>query len=212
MKNPLLIPFLAILLTIFVVSFISKQEKTTNEKLFREYLRGFKQAKFPLELTAKIATFNPQRVIPKKFNKFLPDDMKTHFMTRVPMRFHNEYAHKLVENDSIVAVVCGSISTPLDTNAKKFLSYTKIMIIYDKKGNILGNYQIASNSRWNYGVANINDSLVCKTLYYEKYKDATKKAEIAELHDFKISPSGKIIGIKQEIYLPSITMKRADFW
>ena len=137
MKNPLLIPFLAILLTVFVVSFISKQEKNTDESLFREYLRGFKQAELPLKVKANSESFNYKNKIDDRFDNFFSEEMNSRRMGRKSVHFVNEYLEKIAETNEIIVVLCGSMSN--NGYSKESVSpknYRKTIIIYDKKGRV----------------------------------------------------------------------------
>ncbi len=195
MKNPLLIPFLAVLLTVFVVGFISKQEQNTDEKLFREYLSGFKQAKLPLKVKANNETFNDKNKIDDRFSSFFLSGMKRIRLCRRGFHVANEYLEKITETDKIIVVLCGSNKKDDGYTQKSnynTLLYEKTLIIYDKNGVVLESKTLAYEREQEAFTANIsNDS----TFYIKKFtKKEAKKSEwiLDKTENFIITPAGKI--------------------
>ena len=196
MKNPLLIPFLAILLTVFVVSFISKQEKNTNEKLFREYLRGFKQAELPLKVKANNESFNYKNKIDDRFSNFFPKGMTTRYMARRSFISTNEYLEKIAETNEIIMVLCGSSSYEDSKANNRNGSYRKIIIIYDKKGEVLSHKNIAYEAEYQDSTKALTCTINADNSFYIKnfVKRNGRKDEwiLSKKEDFLITSAGKI--------------------
>ena len=197
MKNPLLIPFLAILLTIFVVSFISKQEKNTDESLFREYLRGFKQAELPLKVKANNESFNYKNKIDDRFDNFFSEEMNSRRMGRKSVHFVNEYLEKIAETNEIIVVLCGSIPDFYSkTSDNNYSGYVKKMIIYDKKGEVLGDKTIAYETEYQDSTKALTCTINADNSFYIKdfVKRNGRKDEwiLSKKEDFVITSAGKI--------------------
>lgn len=200
-----LLPFLAILLTVFTVSFISK----SDENLFKEFLTNFKVAKMPLKVQIT-DNFSGKNQIDAKFNAFFSREMQTARYSRMPTTVRNEYLQIVAQNENMVAVLVG-ISRERGFAVKKNTegiqnngNYTKMLVIYDKKGTVLETKMLAQQYLNNYMVTEIKADLSFTIQNFvgeigSDQKDK-KKFTLDETENFLITASGKIVSTdaKQE--------------
>lgn len=192
MKNPLLIPFLAILLTIFVVGFISKQEQNTDKSLFREYSSGFKQAKLPLKVKANNESFNDRNKIDSRFSKFLPEGMQYIRMSRKIFYITNEYLEKIIETNEIIVVLCGSLKSTKNDIVSGVNSYEKVLIVYDKKGIVLDSKRLAFEREQEAFTANISNDSIFYIKKFTKKDERKSEWKLEKTENFIINSAGKI--------------------
>lgn len=196
MKNKIMLPFLAILFTTLVASFMSKSDET----LFKEFQKGFKPTKLPLMVEIVTDTLNDKNKIDAKFSEFFSEDMKERKYSRMSMRVHNEYLQMVAQNENFVAVIVGTSREISNVrNSKGNGNYTKLLVVYDKKGNILDSKQIAYKYSNRYIYTEILSNLAFTTQRFVSGNEKeTNKWSLEKTESFMITDSGKIVNVNEK--------------
>ncbi len=198
-----LLPFLAILLAVLTVSFISK----SDENLFKDFLKNFKVAKMPLKVQVT-DYFNEKNQINAKFSTFFSREMQTAKYSRMPTTVSNEYLQIVAQNENMVAVIVG-ISRERGFAAKKAQegmknngNYSKILVIYDKKGMVLDSKLLAQQYSNIYISTDIKTDLSFAVQKFVSKTDGSekdnKKYTLEKTQNFLITASGKIVSTDEK--------------
>ncbi len=198
-----LLPFLAILLTVFTVSFISK----SDENLFQEFLKNFKLAKMPLKVQIT-DNFNEKNQIDVKFSEFFSREMQTAKYSRMPTTVRNEYLQIVTQNENMVAVIVGTsrergfAMKKNQEGMKNNGSYSKILVIYDRKGTVLDTKLLAYQYLNSYTSTNIKADLsFAVQKFVSKIGDSekdNKKYTLEKTENFLITASGRIVSTDEK--------------
>ncbi len=202
-KTLILLPFLAILLTVFTVSFISK----SDENLFKEFQKNFKTAKLPLKVQVT-DNFNEKNQIDAKFSEFFSREMQTAKYSRMPTTVRNEYLQIVAQNENMVAVIVGVSSSrgfamkKIKKTAPNGGNYFKLLVTYDKKGTVLDSRAIAYKNSNTYINTEIKADLTFSVQEFVNENDGTekdkKKFTLEKTDKYLITASGKIVDTNED--------------